>query len=304
MDPFPYNSTCDDAGKEFFVRNIPVNFIDWDLFHIFYKYGTVHNVKIPEKQTMATKYGNSLRKLQVVDDTLLEKKYDEEPNSSKIEKPWLGVKCYSQDLPLKTPTKVRVVESPYPCRCVEDGFVFHIIPDAQQLGEEYADLQRTMNQFCSENPNLQDLPMIGQYALFGRSNIAYRAVCIGDMTMYLVDTGEIVPMELSHLWSFDVAFLELPTLIIPCGISDIAWIEPSVASVQHLPRGFKTVVCFIWERAYGYCYTLLGISEYGIFGGVFRWNRREFRGIYHGKGSLHTTVTYPVLLFSKGSTCY
>lgn len=286
MDEVALDHTWNAAGKDFCVRNIPNSFVDWDLFRIFYKYGTVHNVKIPPNQTQSnSKYGfvimeslsdaarvqshlrngkylitdNGLqllvgptrndevqnlrddggdycnnknstpsRKLKITGSVLPQKKFRTgRGDAPKVYELCGAVKCLSQDLPLRTATKVRVVDSPQPCRCVEDGFVFHIIPIDQELGEEYTVLQQEMNNFCMKNPNLEDPPKVGQYALFGRANVAYRALCNSDKTMYLVDTGEIVPIKLSQLWNIDNAFTKLPSLVVPCGISEITWTKPS-----------------------------------------------------------------------------
>ncbi|CAI4222851.1 unnamed protein product [Auanema sp. JU1783] len=44
--------------KEFFVKEIPEQFTDWDLFRVFLKYGAVDNVRIPSTQNAGqTKYG-------------------------------------------------------------------------------------------------------------------------------------------------------------------------------------------------------------------------------------------------------
>uniref|UniRef100_A0A158P9N8 RRM domain-containing protein n=1 Tax=Angiostrongylus cantonensis TaxID=6313 RepID=A0A158P9N8_ANGCA len=218
------------AEKEFFVRNIPEDFIDWDLFRIFYKYGAVHSVRIPSMKSQSSKrYGFvTMEDLNGADEVRSHLKNGE----------YLITETGLQLL-------VRVVDSPHPCQSVDDGFVFHIIPIDQKLGGEYADLQRAMNKFCAENPSLADLPKVGQYTLFVRSSIAYRALCNSKMTVYLVDTGEIVPIELSQLWNIDIAFTQLPSLVIPCGISAIIWSTPSAVLFNNCRNALEQ-----WSASY------------------------------------------------------
>ncbi|RCN44728.1 hypothetical protein ANCCAN_09243 [Ancylostoma caninum] len=302
MDQTCPPSGVDESEKEFCVKNIPIGLIDWDLFHIFRKYGVVHNVKIPTKQNYSnSKYGfvvmedfngaDEVRRqlkngkflttengvqLQVVSvhhgDTQQRPRSDNSesgprpplkdvqnpnlavPNKNraadkhtpqKVHQPLNSVKCFSQDLPLRIPVKVRVVGSPRPYESVREDFVFHVIPIEQKLGDEYTVLQREMNKYCLSNPNLQEAPKIGEYAVYGRASIAYRALCNSAKTMYLVDTGETVPLNCSLLWEMLPAFARLPSLVIPCGIADIAWTKPSITTFNNYRNALSQ-----WSRSH------------------------------------------------------
>ncbi|KHJ80285.1 hypothetical protein OESDEN_20040, partial [Oesophagostomum dentatum] len=48
--------------------------------------------------------------------------------------------------------------------------------------------------------------------------------------MYLIDKGEIVPIDRSLLWDIIPAFTRLPSLVVPCGIADISWRTPSATT--------------------------------------------------------------------------
>ncbi|CAJ0590494.1 unnamed protein product [Cylicocyclus nassatus] len=285
------------AEKGFCVKNIPVGFNDWDIFHLFRKFGIVHNVKIPTKQGHTNcKYGfvvmedfngvdevrNQLKngKFLAANGVCLQVSsvhHGEQPRprlengesssrpplkdlqhsgpgnsgrnrvadrqpAQKPTQPSTSVKCFPQDLPLDCPVNVRVVDSPYPSD--EKDFVFHVIPVEQKLGEEYAVLQREMNKYCLTNPNLPEVPQIGEYALFGRASIAYRALCNSEETMYLVDTGETVAMNKSQLWTMTHAFSRLPTLVIPCKISNIEWKNPSATTFDRYKKALS-----VWSRS-------------------------------------------------------
>ncbi|KHJ85051.1 hypothetical protein OESDEN_15228 [Oesophagostomum dentatum] len=52
------------------------------------------------------------------------------------------IRCFSQDLPLRVPVKVRVVDSPRPCESADEGFLFHVVPLEQDLSEDYTKLQQ------------------------------------------------------------------------------------------------------------------------------------------------------------------
>ncbi|XGW02738.1 hypothetical protein V3C99_014626 [Haemonchus contortus] len=288
MDQFPSVSTSIEPEKEFCVKNIPAHFSDWDVFHIFRKYGTVHNVKIPAKQlTSNTKYGFVIMEnmngadevryhlkngkylcldggLQLLVSGVRQEnqrsrdeargppagEYSRPPLkelstrgcgaivkgrtanrfiTQKTQRPPTFVRCFSQDLPLHIPTKVRIVDSPYSCQSVNEGFVFHVIPIDQKLGEEYSGLQREMNKFCLKNPNVAEIPKVGQYVLYYRDAIAYRALCNSELTVYLIDVGETVNTVRSQLWEMIPSFATLPSLVIPCGISGISWKEPTTS---------------------------------------------------------------------------
>ncbi|KJH53427.1 tudor domain protein [Dictyocaulus viviparus] len=156
-----------------------------------------------------------------------------------------AVKCFSQDLPLGIATKVRVVNSPYSCEYEKYGFVFHVVPLDQNLGEEYSALQREMNRFCLKSSSLRAFPTVGQYVLFFRANIAYRAVCNSDLTVYLIDTGEVVPTKLSQLWDISDGFALLPGLVIPCSIFGISWVKSSPFVLDNCRNALKQ-----WSDSY------------------------------------------------------
>ncbi|EYB82266.1 hypothetical protein Y032_0363g3528 [Ancylostoma ceylanicum] len=314
MDQACSSPGLDDSEKEFCVKNIPIGLIDWDLFHIFRKYGIVHNVKIPTKQNFSnSKYGfvvmedfngaeevrrqlkngkfltteNGIQ-LQVVSvhhgDAQQRSRPDncesgtrpplkdlqnpapavpnknriaEKHTPQKVHQPLNPVKCFSQDLPLRIPVKVRVVGSPRPCESAKEDFVFHVIPIDQKLGDEYTVLQREMNKYCLTSPNLLEAPKIGEYAIYGRASIAYRALCNSDKTMYLVDTGETAPTNCSQLWEMLPAFARLPSLVIPCGIADITWKNPSTTTFNNYRNALSQ-----WSRSYtsGLTATACGFS--------------------------------------------
>ncbi|PIO66908.1 hypothetical protein TELCIR_11359 [Teladorsagia circumcincta] len=199
MDQFPSGSAPIELDKEFCVKNIPANFVDWDLFHVFRRYGTVHNVKIPSKQLQSnTKYGfvimENMNGADEVRSQLRSGKYLNLDNGLQL--------------------LVRVVESPFPCKSVSEGFVFHAIPIDQKLGDEYSCLQREMNKFCARNPNVNEIPKVGQYVLYCRDTIAFRALCNTESTLYLIDIGEVIPIIRSHMWELIPSFTTLPSLVL------------------------------------------------------------------------------------------
>ncbi|KAK5974637.1 Tudor domain protein [Trichostrongylus colubriformis] len=299
MDQSPSGSASTEFDKEFCVKNIPAHFFDWDVFRIFCKFGTVHNVKLPSKQLQSnTKYGfvimeningadeirchlkngkylnldnglqllvtgvrhgenqrsrdggrgplNSdnkrpaLKDLPARDDGAITKgRGGDRYTTQKTQRSFIAIRCFSQDLPLQTPTRVRVVESPYPCKSVSEGFMFHVLPIGQKLGDEYACLQREMNKFCMENPNITENPKIGQYVLYCRDTIAFRALCNRESTLYLVDIGELVPIIRSQLWEMIPSFTTLPSLVVPCGIAGVSWKKPTVSMFNNCRNALK-----------------------------------------------------------------
>ncbi|ETN76243.1 tudor domain protein [Necator americanus] len=301
MDQVCFPSGSGDVEKGFCVKNIPLGFKEWELFHVFRKYGIVHNVKIPTKQNYpnskygfvvmedfngadqvryqlkngrflalengvqlqvssvhhgeqqrdrsdATEVGTRVpfKDLQCSVPSACNKRNGSDKNTGqKTHQSSISVRCFSQDLPLQIPVKVRVVDSPFPCKSSEEDFVFHVIPIDQKLSDEYIALQREMNKYCQMNPNLQELPKIGEYALYGRTAIAYRALRNSEKTMYLVDTGETVPINLSLLWEISPFFARLPSLVIPCGIAGITWKNPSVAMFNKCRNALSQ-----WSRSY------------------------------------------------------
>ncbi|VDO97557.1 unnamed protein product [Heligmosomoides polygyrus] len=209
----PSGSAAAEQDKNFCVKYIPTHFSDWDLFHIFFKYGTVHNVRIPAKQlqpnskfafvTMeslngadevrcnlkngkylclenglqllvsSVRHGDNqrnrdegrgqgesrapLKELRDRNDGT-SSRYRDKSSGYRADRARTTVKCYSQDLPLHTATKVHVVDSPYTVKSTKEGFVFHVIPIGQKLSDEYACLQREMNKHCVKSPHLQEMP--------------------------------------------------------------------------------------------------------------------------------------------------
>ncbi|VDL71090.1 unnamed protein product [Nippostrongylus brasiliensis] len=254
--------------REFCVKNIPLEFTDWDLFHVFVKYGVVHNVKIPSKQPQANakfgfvvmetlkdadevrcdlkngKFLNTKNGVQLVLSNVRHgesqrsrdegrsfanqgarlplsemsarnngtKYYGRENSAGDKGQIISSARCFSQDLPLQTPIKVRVVDSPYQIKTVNEGFSFHVVPLEQKLSEDYSILQREMNKFCMKSPNLQDIPKVGQYVLYCRGGVAFRGLCNGDTTLYLIDIGEIVKINRPQLWDLPAQFARLPSL--------------------------------------------------------------------------------------------
>ncbi|KHJ80286.1 hypothetical protein OESDEN_20041 [Oesophagostomum dentatum] len=231
MDQLCFSSGLNDSEKAFCVKNIPVGFKDWDLFHIFHKYGVVHSVKIPAKQShLNSKYGflvmedfngadeiryqlkngkfltesgvclqvssihngenqrsrtdgegmsryvpirNAIpthifqqlrppfKEVQNTSPTFAGRnRLGEKQITQKSPQTSAPIRCFSQDLPLRVPVKVRVVDSPRPCESADEGFLFHVVPLEQDLSEDYTKLQRDMNKYCMTNPNKQDLPKV------------------------------------------------------------------------------------------------------------------------------------------------
>ncbi|WKY10539.1 hypothetical protein Q1695_002702 [Nippostrongylus brasiliensis] len=270
--------------REFCVKNIPLEFTDWDLFHVFVKYGVVHNVKIPSKQPQANakfgfvvmetlkdadevrgdlkngKFLNAKNGVQLVLSNVRHgdnqrsrdegrsfanqgarlplsemsarnngtKYYGRENSAGDKGQIISSARCFSQDLPLQTPIKVRVVDSPYQIKTVNEGFSFHVVPLEQKLSEDYSILQREMNKFCMKSPNLQDIPKVGQYVLYCRGGVAFRGLCNGDTTLYLIDIGEIVKINRPQLWDLPAQFARLPSLVVPCTIARVKWTSPTI----------------------------------------------------------------------------
>lgn len=296
----PSGSAAAEQDKNFCVKYIPTHFSDWDLFHIFFKYGTVHNVRIPAKQlqpnskfafvTMeslngadevrcnlkngkylclenglqllvsSVRHGDNqrnrdegrgqgesrapLKELRDRNDGT-SSRYRDKSSGYRADRARTTVKCYSQDLPLHTATKVHVVDSPYTVKSTKEGFVFHVIPIGQKLSDEYACLQREMNKHCVKSPHLQEMPKIGEYVLYCRGSVAFRALCNSDSTVYLVDMGETVPVNRSQLWEMLSSFAQLPSLVVPCGIAGVTWIDPTTAKFSSWRNALKQ-----WSRAY------------------------------------------------------
>ncbi|KAK6059555.1 tudor domain protein, partial [Cooperia oncophora] len=293
----------------------------WDLFRIFYRFGTVHNVKIPSKQLQSnTKYGfvimenmngadevrcqlrngkylnldngtqllvtgvrhgenqrsrddgrgpqvseSSRPPLKELssrgDGTMIKGRCGDKPVAQKPQRFYPAVKCFSQDLPLHTPVKVHIVESPFPYKSVGEGFVFHVLPAEQKLGEEYLCLQREMNKFCMKNPNLHEIPKVGQYVLCYRESVAFRALCNSDSTLYLIDNGETVPIIRSQLWELIPSFTTLPSLVIPCGLTGVSWGKPSMSMFNYC----KNVGIEHYLIQFSMCFSSLR------FGGTVTW---------------------------------
>uniref|UniRef100_A0A1I7TST1 RRM domain-containing protein n=1 Tax=Caenorhabditis tropicalis TaxID=1561998 RepID=A0A1I7TST1_9PELO len=252
-----------DAG--FHIRNIPKEWNDWNLFHVFQKFGRVAYCRVAgQSNDTQTQLGfvnmismedaDAVRK-QLVDGNLLGERYTLKVSDHKnvgagllpmasvsVQKLLSSppaktgpVHLSSSWLPLNKDVEVEVVDYLPSSSAAEDLFALTVIRiNDPATKEKYDQMQEKMNAYAQLVPFDSEFP-IGYDGVYRDSpRSIMRARRISATKLYLVDTGKIINFEKSKCFQLPRVFQSIPTRVSLCGLDGLTWSKAALPSFDNI----------------------------------------------------------------------
>ncbi|CAI2346794.1 unnamed protein product [Caenorhabditis sp. 36 PRJEB53466] len=249
-----------DAG--FHIRNVPKEWNDWNLFHVFQKFGRVGYCRVAATSQdasfqlgfvnmLAVSDADEVRK-NLHDGTLAGQSFSLRVSDLKTNamQPVLTPthKLLSSPPPKNVPTllpsawlplnkdiEVEVVDYLPSSSVADDLFAVTVIQINDPIIEEkYALLHEKLNAYAQLSPFDSELEIgyDGVYRENARS--LHRVRRISANKLYLVDAGKVVAYDKSKVFQLPKVFSSTPTKVSLCGIDGLKWFPAAIPSFDKI----------------------------------------------------------------------
>uniref|UniRef100_A0A8R1DXV5 RRM domain-containing protein n=1 Tax=Caenorhabditis japonica TaxID=281687 RepID=A0A8R1DXV5_CAEJA len=251
----------------FHVRNVPKEWNDWNLFHVFEQFGRVGycRVAVQSQQDNAVQLGfvnmlsvcdaDEVRKA-LSDGSLIGEGYslkvlDQKTHSHQFNAPaalspiskLLGtapakkqpVLLSSSWLPLNKDIEVEVVDYLPSSSVSDDLFALTLLRiNDSGIQEKYQQMFDKMNSYAQLVPFDTELE-IGYDGLYREaSKSVHRVRRISVNKMYLVDVGKIINYDKKNIFQLPKVFQSVPTRVSLCGIDGLKWYAAAIPSFDKI----------------------------------------------------------------------
>ncbi|KAF1766068.1 hypothetical protein GCK72_006024 [Caenorhabditis remanei] len=250
-----------DAG--FHIRNVPKEWNDWNLFHVFQSFGRVGYCRVAgHSNDMQLGFVNMLShadaeavRKNLNDGTLFGDNYTLKVSDHKniggaflpmasisVQKLMTSptpknspVLLSSSWLPLNKDIEVEVVDYLPSSSVAEDIFALTILRvNDPSSNDKYTVMHEKMNAYAQLVPFDSDLP-IGYDGVFRESpRSVLRVRRISATKLYLVDFGKIINYEKSKCFQMPKVFQSIPTRVSLCGLDGLTWSPAAIPSFDNI----------------------------------------------------------------------
>ncbi|EGT56394.1 hypothetical protein CAEBREN_02558 [Caenorhabditis brenneri] len=252
-----------DAG--FHIRNVPKEWNDWNLFHVFQSFGRVGYCRVagqPNDNQVQLGFVNMLSmadaeevRKNLTDGILIGENYtlkvSDHKNIGGALLPMASISVQkllsspppknspillsSSWLPLNKEIEVDVVDYLPSSSVAEDLFALTVLRLNDPVAKEkYDSMHEKMNAYAQLVPFESDFPIgyDGVYRESPRSILRARRISITKL--YLLDLGRIVNFEKNRCFHLPKVFQSIPTRVSLCGLDGLTWSKAAIPSFDNI----------------------------------------------------------------------